>query len=339
MKKKTFTVGSCFAGIGGFELGLQWAFDAHGIDHEVKWQIEQNAFCQRILKKHWPDSVIYNDIKTTKEIKPVDIMIGGFPCQDISVAGKQKGIEHGEKSSLWFEMLRIISDIRPRIVVLENVPAIIRVGGSKVVGGLAAIGYNCEWTIISARQFGAPHLRKRWFCVATDANSERLWRKQIIGQKCQNTAKPWNDGKKEHVAHRAQRKDRIITDAKSVSNDRRIDRRLFDAKAIGQSQHAKIGDSDQDQSFDTDSKSSQKQPFDPSSLAKEKRIKCRSSKDARIDAGNGWQDFPTQSPFCDGNDGVPDRVARLKALGNAIVPQCSQWVFEQIIKSGLLKIK
>lgn len=261
MKKKTWTVGSCFAGIGGFELGLEWAFNAHGIDHEVKWQIEQSAFCQRILKKHWPDSVIYDDIKTTKEIEPVDIMIGGFPCQDISVAGKQKGIEHGEKSSLWFEMLRIISDIRPRIIVLENVPAIIRLGGAKVVRGLAAIGYDCEWTIVSARQFGAPHLRKRWFCVATDAES--------------------------------------------FSNDGRINRRLFDAKGSGQSQHAEIGDCDQNESGS--------------------------------DTTNAWRDFPTQSPFCDGNDGIPDRVARLRALGNAIVPQCSQWVFEQIIKSGLLE--
>ena len=256
-RDRVWTVGSCFAGIGGFELGLQMAFDDYDLKHQVKWQIEQNAFCQRILKKHWPDSKIYDDIKTTKEIEPVDIMIGGFPCQDISVAGKQKGIEYGEKSSLWFEMLRIIGDIRPRIVVLENVPAIIRVGGPKVVGGLAAIGYDCEWSIISARQFGAPHSRKRWFCVATNS--------------------------------------------KSVSNDRRINRWLFKTKESGKSQHAEISNSDQNE------------------------------------IRNRWRDFPTQPPFCDGNDGIPDRVARLKALGNAIVPQCSQWVFKQIIKSGLLE--
>ena len=97
MTVRTWTVGSCFAGIGGFELGLQWAFDEYGIDHEVKWQIEQNAFCQRILKKHWPNAKIYDDIRTTKEFEPIDICLGGFPCQDISTAGKQKGIEHGEK--------------------------------------------------------------------------------------------------------------------------------------------------------------------------------------------------------------------------------------------------
>jgi len=287
MKKKTWTVGSCFAGIGGFELGLEWAFDAHGIDHEVKWQIEQNAFCQRILKKHWPDSVIYDDIKTTKEIEPVDIMIGGFPCQDISVAGKQKGIEHGEKSSLWFEMLRIIGDIRPRIVVLENVPTIIRVGGAKVVGGLAKIGYNCEWTIISARQFGASHLRKRWFCIATNS--------------------------------------------KSYSDDRRINRRLSKEKSSWESQHTQTGHSVKD-AANTISKHAQI----PSKRRHPSQPQSRSNGQNRQIIPN-WRNWPTQPAFCGGDDGIPDRVARLRALGNAIVPQCSQWVFEQIIKSGLLK--
>ena len=294
MTVKTWTVGSCFAGIGGFELGLQWAFDDYGIDHKVKWQIEKNAFCQRILKKHWPNAKIYDDITTTKEIEPIDILIGGFPCQDISTAGKQKGIEHGEKSSLWFEMLRIIGDIRPRIVVLENVPNIIRLGGSKVIGGLAAIGYDSEWTTISAAQFGAPHLRKRWFCVATDATRN--------------------------------------------SNDRRINQRLFDAKEGTQKHHTKISDSNTHaHATDADGKNLQKQSIDPWSMAAKKRSKCRTCKNARVNARDSWQKFPTQSPFCDRNDGIPNRVARLKALGNAIVPQCSQWVFEQIIKSGLIQ--
>ena len=286
---KIWTVGSCFAGIGGFELGLQWAFDEYGIDHEVKWQIEQNAFCQRILKKHWPNAKIYDDITTTKEIEPIDILIGGFPCQDISTAGKQKGIEHGEKSSLWFEMLRIIGEIRPRIVVLENVPNIIRLGGTKVVGGLAEIGYDCEWSIISAAQFGAPHLRKRWFCVATDTTRN--------------------------------------------SNNRRINQRLFDAKESGQSQHAKISNSDT-HAHATDADSARAQI---PTKRKHTAIEMLGSIGKKRQIVRNWQKWPTQSPFCDRNDGIPDRVARLKALGNAIVPQCSQWVFEQIIKSGLIQ--
>ena len=88
-----YKIGSCFSGIGGFELGLQWAFDNAGIDHKVSWQIEQNPFCQTILKKHWPEAVLYSDIREVKNVDPVDILIGGFPCQDISVAGLQKGVE------------------------------------------------------------------------------------------------------------------------------------------------------------------------------------------------------------------------------------------------------
>ena len=165
-------LGSLFAGIGGFDLGAQWAFDRAGIPHKVLFQVEQNKYCQSILKKHWPDARIFDDVCAVgrHNLPDIDILMGGFPCQDISVAGHQKGVINGEKSSLWFEMLRIISELRPRVAVLENVPAIIRVGGPTVVGGLAEIGYDCEWQIISAKQFGAPHLRKRWFCVATDTN-------------------------------------------------------------------------------------------------------------------------------------------------------------------------
>ena len=168
------TCGSLFAGIGGFELGAQWAFEDAGIPHKVLFQVEQNKFCQKVLKKHWPEAQIFDDVCAVgrHNLPDVDILMGGFPCQDISSCGHQKGIINGKKSSLWFEMLRIIGELRPRIAVLENVPAILRVGGPTVVGGLAEIGYDAEWQIISAAQFGAPHLRKRWFCVATDTNRD-----------------------------------------------------------------------------------------------------------------------------------------------------------------------
>ena len=157
-------IGSLFSGIGGFELGLERAIP----NSKTIWQVEQNKFCQKVLKKHWPKAKIYDDVKniTAQNVEPIDLLCGGFPCQDISQAGKMRGINEGKKSSLWWTMLRIISELEPKIVILENVLAIIPNGGSEVVGSLASIGYNCEWSIISARQFGAPHIRKRWFCVA-----------------------------------------------------------------------------------------------------------------------------------------------------------------------------
>ena len=246
-------VGSLFSGIGGFDLGLERSFKKHSIDCKIAWQVEQNKYCQTILRKHWPDAKIYDDVRdiTKNNVSLVDILIGGFPCQDISIAGKQGGI-HAEKSGLWWEMLRIISELRPRIVVLENVSNIIRLGGLDVLGSLAAIGYNAEWTIISARMFGAPHLRKRWFCVCYPSDSD--------GSFIQRAGKPCGIQEKE---------------------------------------------SDSDMSI--------------------------------YRSGYGyWRKTEVVSPLCHVDDGIPDRLARLRALGNAIVPQCSEWVFDQVIKSGLL---
>lgn len=239
-------VGSLFSGIGGFDLGLERSFKKHSIDCKIAWQVEIDEYCKKILRKHWPGAKIYSDVRdiTKNNVSLVDILIGGFPCQDLSVAGKQRGI-HAKKSGLWWEMFRIIGELRPKIVVLENVPNIIRVGGRSVVGSLTSIGYDSEWTIISARQFGAPHLRKRWFLVAYTI-SERT---QIQ-----------------------------IT-------------REYSSKQMLRSNGKK---------------------------------------------GHFWRKGTFESPLCHLDDGIPDRVARIKALGNAIVPQCSEWVFDQVIKSGLL---
>jgi len=170
-------IGSLFAGVGGFELGCERAWP----NSETIWQVEQNPFCQTILSKHWPKAKIYNDVRdiTINNVEPVDVLLGGFPCQDISVAGQQKGVHDGKKSSLWWEMHRIIGELRPRVVIMENVANIIRLGGADVIGSLAQIGYDCEWTIIRASDFGACHKRKRWFCIAYPNSSNDRSRTQI----------------------------------------------------------------------------------------------------------------------------------------------------------------
>ena len=103
-------IGSLFAGIGGFELGIERAIPGS----ETIWQVEQNKYCQSILQKHWPNAKIYDDVRniTKHNVEPVDILIGGFPCQSISVAGKQEGLENEEKSGLYWEFHRIISELR-----------------------------------------------------------------------------------------------------------------------------------------------------------------------------------------------------------------------------------
>ena len=161
MRCEAVTVGSLFAGIGGFDLG----FERAGFD--IKWQVEIDPYCQKVLAKHWSDVKRYGDIcdVTGKQLGYVDVITGGFPCQDISTTGKGAGIE-GERSGLWKEMHRIIREVRPRYVVVENVAALLGRGIGVVLGDLAEIGYDAQWQCLPASAFGAPHRRNRVWIVA-----------------------------------------------------------------------------------------------------------------------------------------------------------------------------
>ncbi|HNY47673.1 MAG TPA: DNA cytosine methyltransferase, partial [Casimicrobium sp.] len=157
------TVGSLFSGIGGLELGLEWA----GLG-PVAWQVEQDEYCRRVLKKHWPNadrSVKDVRIAGRGNLQPVDLICGGFPCQDISYAGKGAGLA-GERSGLWYEYARIVGELRPRFVVVENVAALLTRGMGDVLGTLAGLGYDAIWTTVRASDVGAPHRRERLFVVA-----------------------------------------------------------------------------------------------------------------------------------------------------------------------------
>jgi DNA (cytosine-5)-methyltransferase 1 len=264
-------IGSLFAGIGGFELGLERAIPGA----QTIWQVEKEPFCQSILKKHWPHAQLYDDVCAVgaHNLPPVDILCGGFPCQDISIAGSKEGL-NGKKSGLWFEMRRIISELRPPIIILENVSAILVRGLSSVLADLAALRYDAEWCIASARDFGAPHLRERWFCVAyTNSNGKPI---STINAKTLE-----------------------ITNANSAND--------------------------------------QKQSIHTERLDAQRRIECGSRKNHGIHKRNYWQSEIAPKPvLCELDDGISKRLARLRALGNAIVPQCSQWIGEQVYMSGLL---
>ena len=163
MSNKQLTFGSLFAGIGGFDLG----FERAGMCCE--WQVEIDPYCQRVLAKHWPNVRRWDDVRTFPPAGDwsVDVICGGFPCQDISIAGHRVGIE-GSRSGLWTEYARIVGVLRPRFVVVENVAALItqRLGIDRVCGDLADIGYDAEWDVIPACAFGAPHSRERVFLLA-----------------------------------------------------------------------------------------------------------------------------------------------------------------------------
>jgi len=154
------THGSLFSGIGGFELGAEWA----GI--KTLWNCEIEEFQRSILKKHFPNAKQYTDIRELKNPEYVDIVSGGFPCQDISNANANaKGIK-GERSGLWSEMFRVIRDIRPKYVLAENSPMLLNRGFEQVLCDLSSIGYDVEWQCLSNYQFGSIHKRNRVYVIA-----------------------------------------------------------------------------------------------------------------------------------------------------------------------------
>ena len=157
------TFGSMFAGIGGIDLG----FERCGM--ECRWQVEIDKYANKVLEKHWPNVERWGDVRTfppdASSKWKVDVVAGGFPCQDISTAGKGAGL-NGEKSGLFYEIIRVARCVKPRAIVLENVAALLARGMGDVLGELAAIGFNAEWHCIPASAVGAPHIRDRVFILA-----------------------------------------------------------------------------------------------------------------------------------------------------------------------------
>lgn len=181
----SLTFGSLFAGIGGFDLG----FERAGM--ECKWQVEIDPYCQKVLAKHWPTVRRHDDVKTFPPTDPddwrVDLICGGFPCQDISSANyRGKGLD-GDHSGLWFEYARIVRTLRPRFVVAENVTALAFRGLDTVLRCFAACGMDAEWQTIPAEVLGAPHERQRILIVAY-APGERLQADGIFDRRPFETA-------------------------------------------------------------------------------------------------------------------------------------------------------
>ena len=184
MDIKKLTHGSLFSGIGGFELGAEMA------QIETLWNCEIEDFQGKILSKRFPYAKRYKDITKTEGLRYVDIISGGFPCQDISVAGKRKGI-NGERSGLWSEMFRITREVGPRYVIVENSPALTISGLEQVLCDFSKVGYDAEWQCISNYAFGYPHKRERLYLIAY-SNKVRLQSNIFIDGRLDSIFKQWS---------------------------------------------------------------------------------------------------------------------------------------------------
>lgn len=173
------TFGSCCAGIGGIDLGLERA------GMTVRWQVEIDDFCNRVLAKHWPDVARFRDVRDVGAhcLERVDLIAGGLPCQPVSVAGPRR--KQADERWLWPEFARVVSELQPAWVLVENVPGLRTAGLRDVLADLADLGFDAEWETFGAYEFGAPHKRERIFLVAShpdraDVRLEPGW----LGRSC-----------------------------------------------------------------------------------------------------------------------------------------------------------
>ncbi len=156
-----------FSGIGGFSLGLQ------RVGFTTQYFCEIDPYCRRVLAKHWPHVPCFEDVRTLHgaDLGPIDLICGGFPCQDISTAGKGAGLS-GARSGLWSEYARLIQEVRPKYILIENVAALRSRGLDQVLREIAEIGYDAEWHCIPASAVGAPHRRDRVWIMAYVSNTQ-----------------------------------------------------------------------------------------------------------------------------------------------------------------------
>ena len=294
-----------FSGIGGFSLGL-----------EKSGVIETTAFCEiddhcrKVLHKHWPNVVKFKDIKDLKVSEgDFDIICGGFPCQDISVAGQKKGITNETRSGLWYEYKRIIKEVKPRFVIIENVRNLLNSGLAIVIKDLHEIGYDCEWEIISARSVGACHLRERIWIVAypnaTRFQSERPELETARTERC-----PSSETAREIFA----------TDP----NAKRLERSR-ESGNVGEVR-AQVQTSSSSMQFTN----SDNFRFWPSFTTEEEKSEWWA--EATSSFSDWWK---IESDICRVDDGLPKqldkgRVNRIKQLGNSIVPQIAEIIGNRI---------
>jgi DNA (cytosine-5)-methyltransferase 1 len=307
-----------FSGIGGFSLAARWL---GGI--ETVQFVEREPYCQRILAKHFPNVPIHDDICTfDPEPGSADIVCGGFPCQDISTAGKQAGIKEGTRSGLFYELIRVVRVVRPRYVVLENVAAIVSNGLNTVLGELAEAGYDCEWACIRASDVGACHRRDRWWCAAypSSAGLARGFTSGLAQMGAQGVSR-LEPQPQRHSAGVAYADDR----AWAIRREQ-----LPGGEAPGK--HGKRSENGDQRPGGLQGTSTKTNAPHPNHQGLEGRQPAGvPERGIQWPAWPGdppggrlnpnWRSYVSEPCLRRGDDGLSGRVDRLKALGNAVVPQ------------------
>jgi len=315
-----------FSGIGGFSLGLERA----GMETVAFCEIEE--YPRKVLAKHWPNIPIYEDVRNvTKErldadgVRP-DVICGGFPCQDLSVAGNQKGIT-AERSGLWSELCRIIGEVRPKYAIVENVTALIS-GDSgrwfgRVLGDLAEIGYDCEWHCISASELGAHHHRDRVWIICHPQHAGR------DATEIRESNQAGNGSNQEGA--KPTRKSARPGNTEILGNAEKLQRNECDI-------NRENGKSQVSEPRDSDSPNDMANPVSQRQQGQREFIKplfaeaIKNWQAINVESGCVSGVWATESELGRVANGVPRRVDRLKGLGNAVVPQIPESIGRAIME-------
>ena len=296
------TVGSLFSGIGGLDLGLERA------GMRVIWQSEIDPYANKVLAKHWPDVPNLGNIKEInfENVERPDVICGGYPCQPFSTAGKRQG--ENDPRHLWPECLRALRVLRPRYALFENVRGHLSLGFSRVLADLASIGYDAEWQVIPAAAVGAPHKRDRLFIVAYPNDTGK--RTPTGGMERQGST----DSEERHdTQHELGGRGADVADPAG--------RRFQECEPEPQTQN-------------DSSESRANVAYPESSTGANTKSHCLHSgtretakfreQGSSARPNNGW--WETEPDVGRVANGIPFRVDRLRALGNAVVPQVAELI-------------
>ena len=361
-QQKRLSVGSLFAGIGGLELGLERC----GMG--VRWQVEIDPWCRQVLAKHWPDVERHDDIKTwpKPDTERVDVICGGFPCQDISTAGKGAGLA-GARSGLFYEAMRVVRDLEPRYILLENVSALLVRGMDSVLGELAQVGMDAVWHCVTAASVGAPHRRDRVFIIGyrpgdvADTEGHRVQESgDVDSETGKGNAPRESDGSSENVADtesvlnngKPENNAGIGATGQQKSRGRGRQTNVADTRGQGAPECDRPRRSGESTGGTPETRGKTPRPSngapcadmstgcgqalaDPDSVGPQgQRANRHDARPTRLCSGTArggahfWAAEPAVGRVA---HGIPRRVDRLRGLGNAVVPQVAQFVGEMLL--------
>jgi DNA (cytosine-5)-methyltransferase 1 len=332
-----------FSGIGGFSYAAERIVGGY----KTTQFVEIDPYCQSVLRKNFPNTPIHDDIKTfTAKRGEFDVLTAGFPCQDLSVAGRQKGIGEGTRSGLFYEIIRLLGEIQPKFVLFENVRNLLshEKGATfqEVLFQIAKAGYDAEWSVVSAKDLGACHKRERLWIIAypfgngvqgrlqgsvlreREFFSNQLERSEVGSEvsRCSTNASNSN-------SNGSSTSERIRIDEKTSRSSQEREKKISKSKGSGESRGSgAIQQITETQDF-TNSFSDGTQSNCEELETPIWTNAFLNSKERRT-LSPDWQGYVSEPSLCRGDDGLSNRVARIKALGNSIVPNCAAVPLQRI---------